>query len=87
MVQLRDAVHDFAWHVDASRLAGCGVRYTTGAVLWGRLGLRLRFERMAESDVRSLEWQLRRIWLRASKLGTTANLHIVGGDPRLGGLL
>ena len=87
--QLRGAVHDFAWRLDAPRLVGRGVRYMTDAVLWARLGSRLRFERMAEGDVRLLEWaewQLWRMWLRASQLGITANLHIVGGDSRPGGL-
>ena len=86
MEQLRDAVHGLAWRLDVSRFTSCGGRYITDAVLWVRLGFRLRFERMAGGTMRSLEWQIRRRWLRTSKLGTTTNLHIVGGNPRLGGL-
>ena len=74
------------WRVDSSQLAGCRVRYMTDAVLWARFGFRLRFERMAEGDVRPLEWQLQCMRLCASKLGNTMNLHIVGFGSRLGGL-
>jgi hypothetical protein len=75
--QLRDIVNEMAWAIETSRLTGGAAGFMADEVLWARVGFRLRFERMAPEKVRSMEWAIRRVFLRCNKLAEGTNIIIV----------
>jgi hypothetical protein len=84
--QIRAIVETAAWNITASKLTGDAAGFMTDDVLWARVGFRLRFERLAPDKVTSLEWIIRKVFLRCNKLAVNTNKDVVYGEAKLGGL-